>query len=101
MIKFTPKRFIAMLELNDTNLTNLIKTDSNVYRSYFIPRYKMGSKRIKDLDYSYKKKISEKAIAKIFFGLVELGVVELTDKEMVDSCFRNDNFDALLPKDLL
>jgi hypothetical protein len=101
MIKFTPKKFIAMLELNNTNLTNLINTDAKIYRSFFIPRYKGGSKRIKDLDFDYSKKISSESIEKIFYGLVELGIVELTDKEMVDGCFKNNNFDALLPKDLL
>ena len=98
---FTPKKFIAMLELNDTNLTNLIKTDAKVYRSYFIPRYKDGSKKIKDLDFTYKKRINEKTIKKIFYGLVELKIVEDTDMALVMSCFRNDNFDILLPKDLL
>jgi succinate dehydrogenase flavin-adding protein (antitoxin of CptAB toxin-antitoxin module) len=100
-MRFTPKKFISMLELNDTNLTNLIKTEAQVYRSFFIPRYKEGSKRIKDLDFTYTKKISSDSVEKIFYGLVELGIVNLDDKELVDLCFKNDNFDALLPKDLL
>ena len=90
-----------MLELNNTNLTNLIKTDAKIYRSAFIPRYKEGSRKIKDLDFRYKKRISQETIDKIFNGLVELGIIELEEKEIVDSCFLNDNFDILLPKDLL
>jgi len=100
-MKYTPKKFISMLELNDTKLTSLIKTEAKVYRSFFIPRYKEGSKRIKDLTYDYKKRIDKRAIDKIFLGLVELGIVTGKDKVKVEECFEFDNFDALLPEDLL
>ena len=98
---YTPKKFIAMLELNDTNLTNLIKTKAKVYRSHFIPRYKEGSKRIKDLSINYQKRINEKTIKKIHEGLVELGIVKADQFDLVHRCFLNDNFDPLLPDDFL
>ena len=100
-MKFTPKKFIAMLELNNTNLTNLIKTNAKIYRSFFIPRYKEGSKKIKDLDFEYQKRINERAIEKIFKGLVEMNIVSDEDYEKVHACFEYDDFDMLLPSDLL
>jgi hypothetical protein len=100
-MKFTPKKFIAMLELNNTNLTNLINTDAKVYRSFFIPRYKEGSRRLKDLSFDYTKRIDDRAIKKIFKGLVELKIVTENDYEKVHACFEYDNFDMLLPSDLL
>lgn len=98
---FTPKKFIAMLELNDANLTNLVTTNAKVYRSYFIPRYKEGSKRIKELSISYTKRINDATIEKIFNGLVELGIVSKDEKDKVYHCFVNDNYDPLLPEDFL
>ena len=90
-----------MLELNNTNLTNLIKTNAKIYRSFFIPRYKEGSKKIKDLDFDYKKRIDDRAITKIFNGLVEIKIVSEDDYDKVHACFEYDDFDMLLPKDLL
>jgi hypothetical protein len=98
---FTPKKFIAMLELNDTNLTNLVNTKAKVYRSHFIPRYKEGTRRIKEISINYQKRINDATIEKIFNGLVELGIVKESDKEVVYSCFLNDNYDPLLPQDFL
>jgi hypothetical protein len=90
-----------MLELNDTNLTNLVNTKSKVYRSHFIPRYKEGTKRIKELSIKYRKRINDATIEKIFNGLVELGIVNERDKEVVYNCFLTDNYDPLLPQDFL
>lgn len=98
---FTPKKFIAMLELNGTNLTNLVLTKHKIYRSHFIPRYKEGTKKIKELGIDYKKRINDSTIDKLFLGLVELGIVKEDQKDLVYNCFLNDNYDALLPKDLL
>lgn len=98
---FSPKKFIAMLELNDSNLTQLIKTKAKVYRSFFIPRYKEGTKSVKKLDFNYTKRISDKSIQKIFNGLVELGIAKKDQLELVKACFREDNYDALLPEELL
>jgi hypothetical protein len=100
-MKFTPKKFIAMLELNNTNLTNLINTDAKVYRSYFIPRYKKGSRRLKDLGFDYSKRIDDRAIEKIFKGMVELNIVKANEYDKVHACFEYDDFDMLLPEDLL
>ena len=98
---FTPKKFIAMLELNDTNLTTLINTNAKIYRTHFIPRYKDGSRRIKELSITYKKRINDATIEKIFNGLVELGIAKKDDYKKVYNCFLVDNFDALLPEDFL
>jgi hypothetical protein len=98
---FTPKKFIAMLELNDTNLTNLVNTKAKVYRSHFIPRYKDGTKKIKELSIAYKKRVNDATIEKIFHGLVELGIAKENDKDVVYNCFLTDNYDPLLPQEFL
>lgn len=96
LIKFTPKKFIDVMELNGIKLTELVKM--GLYRSYFIPRYKKGSKKKGDLG-DYRKGLRKSTIEKIAEVLVEFGYFE--DKQLIIDCFRNDNFDELLPNDLL
>jgi len=94
---FTPKKFIDALDLNEIKLTHLVQ--DGIDRSYFIPRYKRGSKKIKSLTYQYKKSIERKTIAKIAVVLIKRGLAQ--NEEEVLWCFVNDNYDILLPKDLL
>lgn len=98
-VKFTPKKFIDVIELNDIKFTTLIKNGMD--RSYFIPRYKKGTHKKEDILYSYKKKISKNSIEKVAKTLVKVGLFTEEDIPMIVSCFYNDNFDKLLPKDLL
>ena len=94
---FTPKKFLNMLSLNERKLSEVIKYGAD--RSYFIPRYKRGPHKSKELEYSYRKRIENKALDKVAEALVKMGLSQ--DKESVIRCFANDNYDALLPKDLL
>lgn len=96
MIQFTPKKFIDAIELNGYKITNLVKV--GVDRSYFVPRYKKGSRKIKDLG-DYKKKLNLTTIQKIADILVEYGYFD--DKTQIIYCFRTDDFEALIPKELL
>ena len=99
MIRFTPKKFIDAIELNGVNFTTLVK--SGMDRSYFIPRYKKGSHKKRDLTYDYKKGISRQSIDNIAQALVNVGLFKEEDKPMIVSCFFNNDFERLLPKDLL
>lgn len=96
MVRFTPKKFIDTMELNNIQLTELVKL--GLYRSYFIPRYKSGSKKKDELG-DYRKGLRLSTIEKIAVTLVEFGYFD--DKELIIECFRNDNFEPLLPNDLL
>lgn len=96
MIKFTPKKFIDAMELNDIRITELVQM--GLYRSYFVPRYKKGSKKKDELG-DYRKGLRKSTIEKIAKTLVEFGYFD--DEQEIINCFRNDNFDALLPKELL
>jgi len=96
-LMFTPKKFLDAMELNGIKLAHLIEW--GVERSYFIPRYKTGSHRIKDLDYSYRKGIEMRTIEKIATVLLEMGIV--ADENTVKQCFLADNYDILLPEGLL
>lgn len=97
MIQYTPKKFIDMVELNGYTMYNIIKGGAD--RSYFLPRYKDGNKTYETLEYSYKKGITEKAIEKIALVLIELKIAK--NEEKVKYCFIYDNFETLLPEDLL
>lgn len=99
MIKFTPKKFISALELRGVKFTDFI--DGKVKRSYFIPRYKQGTHKKSELGFDYKKGINQKSIENIKTRLLEMGIIEESEAPKVNSCFLNDNFDMLLPKDLL
>ncbi len=96
MILFTPKKFIGAMELNGIKLTHLVKL--GIDRSYFIPRYKKGSRRKNELD-NYRKRLHMSSIQKIADILVDYGYFE--DKAQIIYCFKSDDFDVLLPKDLL
>jgi hypothetical protein len=97
LIEFTPKKFIDVLELNGIKFTHLVQC--GIDRNYFIPRYKDGSRKIKELDFSYKKNLRIETIQKIATTLVESGFFK--DKAVIVYCFQYDNFEALLPSDLL
>jgi hypothetical protein len=97
MITFTPKKFLAALELNDILFTHIVKC--GIDRSYFIPRYKEGSKKAKDLSLDYKKELRLSSVQKIATKLVESGFFK--DKDLLIWCFQNDDFDKLIPEDLL
>jgi hypothetical protein len=96
MIRFTPKKFIDALELNGIKFTHL--THIGIDRSYFIPRYKKGSHKIKNLG-SYKKRIREETVEKIAKLMVDFGFFD--DEKKIISCFKNDDFERLLPEDIL
>lgn len=96
MIRYTPRKFLDTMELNDVTITNLVNI--GLYRSYFVPRYKKGSRKAKDLG-DYRKGLQMKTIEKIADVLVDLGYFE--DRELIIDCFRQDNFERLLPQDLL
>jgi len=94
---FTPKKFIDMLELNNIKLTHLVKC--GIDRNYFIPRYKEYTRKIKELSLDYKKKLRQSSIDNIARILVESGFFK--DRDLIIRCFENDNFEPLLPGDLL
>lgn len=96
LIKFTPKKFIDTMEVNGIKLTELV--EMGLYRSYFIPRYKPGSKRKEELG-DYKKGLRLTTIKKIAATLVEFGYFD--DKDAIVKCFLNDDFERLVPEDLL
>lgn len=96
-ITFTPKLFLGALELNNIKLTHLVKC--GIDRNYFIPRYKVDSRKIKDLTLDYKKELRASSVEKIARILVESGFFK--DKELIIKCFENDNFETLVPSDLL
>jgi hypothetical protein len=97
LIEFNPRKFIDMLTLNDIKLTHIVKR--GVDRNYFIPRYKEGTKKLKELPFDYKKSLRENTIRKIAKILVEHGF--FTDEELIFTCFESNNFEPLLPSDLL
>lgn len=97
LIEFTPRKFLDMLTLNEIKLTHIVKC--GVDRNYFIPRYKKDTRRIKEITIEYKKSLRESTIHKIATTLVESGF--FSDKELIIHCFENDNFEPLLPSDLL
>ena len=99
LYRYTPRKFIDALELNGYKLTNLV--NAGIDRGRFVPRYKEGTKKIKELSYDYKKRIHLKTIEKIAHTLVEFGFFQENDFNQIVICFQNDNFDALIPKDLL
>lgn len=94
---FTPKKFLDVLYLRGIKLTHLVS--HGVERSYFIPRYKEGSRKLVKIDYGYRKNIRFSSIEKISALLVQWGIAR--SKEQVVECFKNDDFDTLLPEDLL
>jgi hypothetical protein len=96
MIEFTPKKFIDMLELNGIRLTHIVKV--GIDRNYFIPRYK-ESRKVKDLSIDYKKSLRLSSIENIAKNLVESGFFK--DRDLIIKCFEQDNFESLLPGDLL
>ncbi len=96
-ISFTPKKFLNALDLNGIKLKNL--TDKKIDRSYFIPRYKDGTHKVKEIDYNYRKRIERKTIEKIAKVLVEMGLAQ--NEETIIRCFVADNYDNLIPEDLL
>jgi hypothetical protein len=97
LIEFTPKKFIDMLTLNNIKLTHIVKC--GIDRNYFIPRYKKDTRKLKDISLNYKKSLRESTIRKIAQTLVESGF--FSDKELIVKCFERDNFEPLLPSDLL
>ncbi len=97
MITFTPRKFIDALLLNDILITHIVK--AGVDRNYFIPRYKEGSKKIKELTLDYKKELRFNSVQKIATTLVESGFFK--DKNLIISCFEMDDFNKLIPEDLL
>ncbi len=97
VVVFTPKKFIDALTLNGIKFTNVLKLGLD--RSFFVPRYKQGSHHIKELDYNYKKKLRTTTIQRIADVLVDNGLFK--DKTVIVTCFNNDNFDPMLPEDLL
>lgn len=99
MITFTPKKFIDALELKGIVFNDLIK--KGISRRYFISRNKEGTKRLKFLSYDYKKRIHEKNIEKIATTLIYLGYYDKEEEKMIKQCFYNDDFNGLLPRDLL
>ncbi len=96
MIVFTPKKFIDMLELNGIRLTHIVK--AGVDRNYFIPRYK-ENRKLKDLSIQYTKSIRVSSVETIAKNLVESGFFK--DKDLIVRCFQQDNFEPLIPGDLL
>lgn len=84
------------MELNGIKLTHLV--EMGLYRSYFIPRYKKGSTKKEELG-SYRKGLRMNTIKKIADILVEYGYFD--DKEQIIACFKNDDFESLIPRDLL
>ena len=97
MITFTPKKFLDALMLNDILITHIVK--SGVDRNYFIPRYKQGSKKIKELTLDYKKSLRFSSVTNIATTLVEAGFFK--DKDLILACFEIDDFTKLIPEDLL
>ena len=95
--KFTPKKFLDALYLRGIKLTNLVS--HGIDRSYFIPRYKSGSKKLTEIDYSYRKVLRLSSIEKIASVLTQWGIA--SSEEQVIGCFKIDDFDPLLPDDLL
>jgi len=95
-IEFTPKKFIDVLMLNNIKLTHIVKC--GIDRNYFIPRYK-EDRKVKDLSLDYKKTLRESSVQQIAQVLVESGFFK--DKHLIINCFNTDNFDALLPEELL
>lgn len=96
MFKFTPRKFIDVLDLNNIKITHLVKL--GIPRSYFIPRYKEGSKRKNELG-NYQKKLQIASIKKLAKTLVDFGYFE--NEKTIINCFKNDNFEPLIPKELL
>lgn len=96
LIEFTPKKFVDVLTLNNVKLTHIVKC--GIDRNYFIPRYK-EDRKVKDLSIDYKKTLRESSVQQIAQVLVESGFFK--DKHLIIHCFNTDNFDALLPEDLL
>lgn len=99
MVYFTPKKFIDAIELSGLKLSMLI--NAGLDRSYFIPRYKQGAKRKKELEYSYRKGLRFSTIQKIAKVLVKKGYSKELTEEQVIMCFINDNFEDMLPAELL
>lgn len=96
MVEFTPRKFIDVLTLNGIRLTHIVKL--GVDRNYFIPRY-LENRKTKELSIEYKKFLRHSSIVKIATVLVESGFFK--DKDLIVNCFEQDNFDPLLPGDLL
>ena len=98
--KFTPRIFIDALSLNGVKLSWLVKKHG-LSREYFIPRYNEKILRgVKSLPYNYQKRLNDKTIEKIA-DILDKSKFFTTKKEDIILCFKNNNFDALLPEDLL
>ena len=82
--------------LNNIKLTHIVKC--GIDRNYFIPRYK-EDRKVKELSLDYKKTLRESSVQQIAQVLVESGFFK--DKHLIINCFKTDNFDALLPEELL
>lgn len=98
MLKFTPKKFIDALELRGFKITQLVQR--GVQRSVFIPRYEPFHSK-DDLTIWYQKGIKTQSIDKIATALIDLGVIEEDERDQLYHCFKIDNYDFLLPEDLL
>jgi len=96
MVEFTPKKFIDALTLNGIRLTHIVKL--GVDRNYFIPRYH-ENRKIQELSIEYKKGLRHSSVVKVATLLVETGFFK--DKDLIINCFEQDNFEPLLPGDLL
>jgi len=96
MVEFTPKKFIDALTLNGIRLTHIVKV--GIDRNYFIPRY-VENRKSKELTLEYKKSLRHSSVVKIATTLVESGFFK--DKDLIIKCFEQDEFEPLLPGDLL
>lgn len=96
-IEFTPKKFLDVMLLHNITITDLKKM--GIDRSYFLPRYKKGSHKIKDLTNDYTKGLNTSTISKIA-EILFLNHLAPT-KEIAVGCFINDFFEPLVPEDLL
>lgn len=83
--KFTPKKFLDVLYLRGIKLTNLVS--HGIDRSYFIPRYKSGLKKLNELDYSYRKVLRLSSIEKIASVLTQWGIA--SSEEQVIGCLKS------------
>lgn len=93
MVIFTPKKVLDVFDFHNIKFTHLVK--KGLDRSYFIPRYKKGSHKLKDLDYSYTKTIRDVSIERIANVLIEEDLFEESDRGMIVRCFYNDDYEPM------